>query len=78
MHSARLSVTLEMGARPQSIPRTAVRGFRVEAARSLLSRSGDPKGRQLMDLAIWLPGMFLLGLLTMAAMFAFLVGCDKV
>jgi hypothetical protein len=31
-----------------------------------------------MDLATWLPGMFLLGLLTMAAMFAFLVACDKV
>jgi hypothetical protein len=31
-----------------------------------------------MDLWIWLPAMFLLGLATMALMFAFLIGCEKV
>jgi hypothetical protein len=31
-----------------------------------------------MDLMFWLPCLFLLGVATMAAMFAFLVGCDKV
>ena len=31
-----------------------------------------------MDLAVWLPAMFLLGLATMAAMFAFVVACEKV
>jgi hypothetical protein len=30
------------------------------------------------DLATWLPGLFLLGLLTMGLMFAFVVACDKV
>jgi hypothetical protein len=30
------------------------------------------------NLAIWLPGMFLLGVATMALLFAFVVGCDKV
>jgi hypothetical protein len=29
-------------------------------------------------LAIWLPAMFLLGIVTMALLFAFIVGCDKV
>ena len=30
------------------------------------------------DLAVWLPGLFLLGLVTMALLFAFVVGCEKV
>jgi hypothetical protein len=30
------------------------------------------------DLAIWLPAMFLLGVATMALLFAFVVGCEKV
>jgi hypothetical protein len=30
------------------------------------------------DLAVWLPALFLLGLLTMGLMFAFVVACDKV
>jgi hypothetical protein len=30
------------------------------------------------DLATWLPGLFLLGLATMALLFAFVVGCEKV
>jgi len=31
-----------------------------------------------MNLAIWLPALLLLGLLTMGLMFAFVLGCDKV
>jgi hypothetical protein len=31
-----------------------------------------------MDLTLWFPALFLLGLLTMGSLFAFLVGCDKV
>ncbi len=31
-----------------------------------------------MDLWIWLPAMFVLGVATMAAMFAFLLGCEQV
>jgi hypothetical protein len=30
------------------------------------------------NLAIWLPGMFALGVLTMGLMFAFVVACDRV
>ena len=31
-----------------------------------------------MNLTIWIPAMFLLGLTTLGLMFAFVVGCDKV
>ena len=31
-----------------------------------------------MNLTVWLPALFLLGLATMALMFAFLAGCEKV
>ncbi len=31
-----------------------------------------------MNLAFWLPAMFLLGLATFGLMFAFLTGCEKV
>ena len=31
-----------------------------------------------MDLTIWLPAMFLLGLAALAVMFAFVVACEKV
>lgn len=31
-----------------------------------------------MDLAIWLPALFLLGLLTMGLIFAFVAGCERV
>jgi hypothetical protein len=31
-----------------------------------------------MNLAVWLPALFLLGLATMALLFAFLAGCEKV
>jgi hypothetical protein len=31
-----------------------------------------------MDLSFWLPALFLLGLATMGALFAFLIGCEKV
>jgi hypothetical protein len=31
-----------------------------------------------MDLGIWLPALFLLGLVTMGLMFAFLGACDRV
>ncbi len=31
-----------------------------------------------MNLTIWLPAMFLLGLATLGLMFAFLAGCEKV
>jgi hypothetical protein len=31
-----------------------------------------------MDLSVWLPALLILGLVTFAALFAFIVGCDKV
>jgi hypothetical protein len=31
-----------------------------------------------MDLAVWLPALFLLGLVTMALIFAFVAGCERV
>jgi hypothetical protein len=31
-----------------------------------------------MDLSLWLPAMFLLGLFTVGLMFAFVEACDKV
>ena len=31
-----------------------------------------------MNLAVWMPGLLLLGLLTLGLMFAFVVACDKV
>ena len=31
-----------------------------------------------MNLTVWLPAMFLLGLATLGLMFAFVAGCDKV
>jgi hypothetical protein len=31
-----------------------------------------------MNLWIWLPALFILGAVTMAAMFAFVIGCEKV
>jgi hypothetical protein len=31
-----------------------------------------------MDLALWLPALFLLGLATMGLLFAFVVACEKV
>jgi hypothetical protein len=34
--------------------------------------------RTVMNLTLWLPAMLLLGLATMALLFAFLAGCEKV
>jgi hypothetical protein len=31
-----------------------------------------------MDLTVWIPALFLLGLVTMALMLAFVVACDRV
>jgi hypothetical protein len=31
-----------------------------------------------MDMAIWLPGTFLLGLISLGLCFAFLVACEKI
>ena len=31
-----------------------------------------------MNLALWLPALFVLGLATLGLMFAFLLGCEKV
>ena len=31
-----------------------------------------------MNLTVWLPGLFLLGLVGMGLMFAFVAGCDRV
>jgi hypothetical protein len=31
-----------------------------------------------MDMQIWLPALFVLGLATMALLFAFIAGCDRV
>ncbi len=30
------------------------------------------------NLTLWLPGLFLLGIVTMALVFTFVIGCDKV
>jgi hypothetical protein len=34
--------------------------------------------RKAMELTLWLPGLFLLGLVGMGLMFAFVAGCDRV
>jgi len=31
-----------------------------------------------MDLQVWIPGMIVLGLATLALMFVFIIACDKV
>jgi hypothetical protein len=31
-----------------------------------------------MDLAVWLPALFLLGLVTIGLLFAFVAGCERV
>jgi hypothetical protein len=31
-----------------------------------------------MDLAVWLPGLFLLGLIAFGLLFAFVAGCERV
>jgi hypothetical protein len=31
-----------------------------------------------MNLIVWLPAMFVLGLVTMGLLFAFVIGCEKV
>jgi len=36
------------------------------------------KGNTLVNLAIWLPALFCLGIATMSLLFAFVAGCDKV
>jgi hypothetical protein len=38
----------------------------------------EPKGESTMNLAIWLLGLFLLGLVGMGLIFAFVVACDRV
>ena len=38
----------------------------------------EPRSRCTVDLTIWLPAMFLLGLATFGLMFACVPGCDKV
>ena len=39
----------------------------------------DPEKEGLaMDLTVWIPVLFLLGLVTMALLFAFVVACDRV
>jgi len=35
-------------------------------------------GRRLMDLAIWLPVTFLLGLIGLGLCYVFLLGCEKI
>ena len=39
---------------------------------------GDFPGGRAMDLTVWLPAMFLLGLAVLGLMFAFVTACDKV
>jgi hypothetical protein len=41
------------------------------------SPPGNPEEVR-MDLVIWLPALFLLGLLTMGLVFAFLAGCERI
>jgi hypothetical protein len=36
------------------------------------------KGGRVMDLEIWLPAMFVLGLVGMGFCYAFLIGCEKI
>jgi hypothetical protein len=50
----------------------------IGVAFSTPQRSTPTKSERSMDLAIWIPAMVVLGLVTMALMFAFVVGCDKV
>jgi len=41
-------------------------------------RLGSPKEERGMDLEIWLPAMFLLGVVAMGLCYAFLVGCENI
>ena len=36
------------------------------------------KGEKTVDLTIWIPGLFLLGVLTLGLLFAFIKACDNV
>ena len=38
----------------------------------------SPRGECVMNLYVWLPAMFALGLLTLGLMFAFVAACEKV
>lgn len=35
-------------------------------------------GETIMDLVLWLPGIFVLGLVTLGLMFAFVAACERV
>jgi hypothetical protein len=49
-------------------------------AKNLRIRRGnaDQKGETFMNLVVWLPAMFVLGLATMGLMFAFVAACERV
>jgi hypothetical protein len=59
---------------------TVVLAFRLRwlnAALCNFESEARPTG-DAMDLTVWLPAMFLLGLVVLGAMYAFLTVCDKV
>jgi hypothetical protein len=58
---------------------TALRRF-IEIGTAVASGESRSKGGRMepFNLSVWLPAMFLLGLVTMGLMFAFVAACDKV
>jgi hypothetical protein len=44
----------------------------------LLSNLCPGSARTIMNLTVWIPAMFLLGLITFGVFFAFLMACEKV
>jgi hypothetical protein len=53
-------------------------GGGVRVARGTLRAFGRAKEALVMNLVVWLPAMFLLGLVTMTLCYAFIGACDKI
>jgi hypothetical protein len=52
--------------------------FGTQTAKVMLRNSSADRWGGLMNLEIWLPAMFILGLVTLGLMFVFVEACDKV
>jgi hypothetical protein len=77
-HPARLRLVVEKAGSSQLMPPPAVAEMPAPRHSHCSPDPPDPNGRRPMDLTIWLPGMFLLGLLAVGLMFLFVEACDKV
>jgi hypothetical protein len=60
------------------VSRTSLYGTLDAGRVSEGQRLGSPKEERGMDLGIWLPAMFLLGLVAMGLCYAFLIGCENI